>query len=203
MADAPATRRRGDELESAIFDAVWEELNDVGYAALTISGVAARARTSKPVLYRRWPSRAQLVFAALVGRTSKEMPPSDTGALRSDVITLLSQSAKKTDNYDYDVFWGLLAETYRDPELASLVRTGIIEAGRSGPLAIIVERAVRRGEVSPDRVTPRRISLPLDLVRNEVLARGSIDRRAIEEIVDDIYLPLLFDPRNDDAETTR
>jgi len=57
-------RRRGDHLEHALLAATWEELLAVGYANLTMDGVAARAHTSKPVLYRRWPTRPELVLAA-------------------------------------------------------------------------------------------------------------------------------------------
>lgn len=63
---APArTRRRGEALEHAIRLAALAELADVGYFQLTMEGIAARARTGKAALYRRWPSKRQLVFDAL------------------------------------------------------------------------------------------------------------------------------------------
>ena len=64
----PPTRRRGSTLEAALLQAAWDELTEAGYAAFTMEGVAARAKTSRAVLYRRWPNRPQLVVAAL-GRT--------------------------------------------------------------------------------------------------------------------------------------
>ena len=78
-----ATRRRGAALEAALLDAAWAELQDVGYARLTMEGVADRASTSRAVIYRRWPSRHELVIAALghqqpIGRG--RIP--DTGSLR-------------------------------------------------------------------------------------------------------------------------
>jgi AcrR family transcriptional regulator len=58
------TRRRyGAALERALLGAAWEELRESGYAGFTIDAVARRAGTSRPVLYRRWPNRAQLVLA--------------------------------------------------------------------------------------------------------------------------------------------
>jgi AcrR family transcriptional regulator len=51
----PATRRRGQILEHAIFDAVLDQLQTVGYTGLTMEGVAACAHTGKAALYRRWP----------------------------------------------------------------------------------------------------------------------------------------------------
>src|SRR5580658_8726409 len=59
------TRRRGAALEHALLDAAWAELQDVGYAALTIEAVADRAGTSRAVLYRRWRNRPELVIAAM------------------------------------------------------------------------------------------------------------------------------------------
>ena len=48
------TRRRGKELEDALYDATLAELAAVGYGGLTMEGIAARARTGKAALYRRW-----------------------------------------------------------------------------------------------------------------------------------------------------
>ena len=45
-------RRRGADLGKAILDAAWEQLTTEGYARFIIDTVRARARTSKPVLYR-------------------------------------------------------------------------------------------------------------------------------------------------------
>ncbi|MEO3765240.1 hypothetical protein [Streptomyces sp. B8F3] len=56
---------------------------------------------------------------------------------------------------------------------------------------MLVERAVARGEVDLSRLTERRIALPLDLLRNEILVRGSITPEAIAEIVDEVVLPLV------------
>ncbi|MEU4744544.1 helix-turn-helix domain-containing protein, partial [Actinosynnema sp. NPDC023658] len=53
-------RRRGEELNAAIYRATLEELAEVGYAKLTMERVAERARTGKAALYRRWSSRMEL-----------------------------------------------------------------------------------------------------------------------------------------------
>src|ERR1700712_5649711 len=90
LAESPSHRRRGDELEDALLLAAWAELQAGGYSALTYDAVASKAGTSKPVLYRRWPTKPDLVIAAmhhagLFGR--RELP--DTGSLREDVLTSL------------------------------------------------------------------------------------------------------------------
>ena len=84
-----ATRRRGAELDDAIYRAVFDELVDHGYVGLTFEGVARRAQTSKPVLYRRWPNRLDMVVAALTSASDDVIQASDTGSLAGDVEATL------------------------------------------------------------------------------------------------------------------
>src|ERR1700684_675894 len=84
------TRRRGAALEAALLDAAGAELQDTGYQAMTMEAVADRAGTSRAVLYRRWPKRAELAVAAL--RRHQPLlsgPIPDTGSLRGDVVALV------------------------------------------------------------------------------------------------------------------
>ena len=184
------TRRRGEALEAAIAAAVWAELAESGYAGLTVGAVAERARTSKAVLYRRWPGRAALVLAALTHHAPSAEDVPDTGSLRGDLLALLRTVAAGASVRSIDALWGLLAETARDPELAALVREQLAEMQRNGPIVAMFDRAVRRGEVDPARVTPRLLRLAPDLARSELLVYGVITDAAIVEIVDDVVLPL-------------
>lgn len=65
---SPTHRRRGAVLEDAIVEAVFAELSEVGYAAFTIESVAARAQTGKASIYRRWPTKQDLVLTAFCHR---------------------------------------------------------------------------------------------------------------------------------------
>src|ERR1700733_988652 len=88
-----ATRRRGAALEAAILDAAWNVLETDGWNGFTFAGVAERAHSSKPVLYRRWRTREDLLRATLRRRgetTRGEVP--DTGSLRGDTIALLTKA---------------------------------------------------------------------------------------------------------------
>ncbi|WP_053205225.1 TetR/AcrR family transcriptional regulator [Jiangella muralis] len=184
------TRRRGEALEAAIVDAVWAELAESGYAGLTVGAVAERARTSKAVLYRRWPGRAALVIAALSQHAPSTEDVPDTGTLRGDLLALLRTIAAGVSARSIDALWGLLTETARDPELAALVRTQLAELQRSGPIVVVFDRAVARGEVDAARVTSRLLRVAPDLVRNELMLYGAITDAAIVEIVDQVVLPL-------------
>jgi len=94
--DHTVERRRGKALEDAVLDAAWSELLDGGYASFTMEAVAARAHTSRPVLYRRWPNRADLAISdtAHPAPTSCESPRHGKSAWRSDrfAATILKRS---------------------------------------------------------------------------------------------------------------
>lgn len=188
----PKSRRRGAELEQAILEAAWAELNEVGYAALTIEAVAARAATSKPVIYRRWNNRAELVLAAWGRQRPVRQQTPDTGALRSDLLALFARISHGADTMMNEMIAGVMGETFRHPEVAALLH----ERLRSAPLFEVVQRiadrAVDRGELPPVRLSPRAGRVPIDLVRSESMLHGTpVPESTLEELVDEIYLPLL------------
>lgn len=193
MNGSPDTRRRGSVLEAAIFDAVWEELAEHGYAGLTVAKVAERAATSKPVLYRRWPNRAHLVYAALASRHRTITPP-DTGSLRADLLDLMSAVVRVSTNVTPDVLWGLLAESAGDSALAATVRDELVDMLPEQLAATVVAHAEERGELSPRPRSARELTLPFDLIRSEFFARGRVNPEAIQEILDQVALPLLRQP---------
>lgn len=183
--DARARRRRGAELESAILEAAWEELTAVGYANVTMEGVADRARTGKQVLYRRWRNRADLILATMRRRVvpiADDIP--DTGELRGDVLALLRRMARRYHEVGPDIMHGLAAEFGDlDPDFLTIM---------ADVMATILKRAVARGEIRPEAITRRVTTLPVDLFRYEMLlTRGSLPETSSVEIVDEVFLPLL------------
>jgi AcrR family transcriptional regulator len=191
MAEA-RSRRRGQELEEAILDAVWSELCDTGYAGLTMEGVATRAATSKPVIYRRWPSRAELVLAAWSSRQPPANQPIDTGSLRSDLLALFTRIARRADSMMSETIAGVMGEAFRDPEVLDLLKAQLRSAPLTEAITRIVSRAIERGELPPTPLPARATRLPLDLVRGEAILEGSpISDEDITGMVDEIYLPLL------------
>ncbi|WP_432831607.1 TetR/AcrR family transcriptional regulator [Dactylosporangium sp. CA-092794] len=180
-------RRRGAELEAALLDAVWAELAEKGYLGLTMEGVAARASTGKQVLYRRWPSRPQMVLAAVRHRWSSladDLP--DTGSLREDVLVLMGRMAQRFDQLGPDLINGLLADADAGEAMPEA------QGRMAEAMAAVLSRAVARGEADPARLTPRVATLPSDLLRHELLLyRHRPTTQTITEIVDDIFLPLV------------
>jgi AcrR family transcriptional regulator len=188
----PASRRRGEALEQAILHAVLVELAEVGYAKLTIDGVARRAQTSTPVLYRRWPSRAGLVLAAVGCQASPAGEIPDSGDLRADLLAHLRRVAQRFDGVLGEAVRGLLVETLRDDELSTLLQAQVGRLTSQAEIVTILQRAADRKDIDPGAVTPRVVALPLDLLRNEVVVRGTpVPDAAVVGILDDIVLPLL------------
>ncbi|KWX85403.1 hypothetical protein AMQ83_24935 [Paenibacillus riograndensis] len=188
--DKLKTRRRGKELEAAILQAVREELNERGYSNLTMDGVAERSGTSKAVLYRRWTNRAEIVLAAIRERVPlplEEVP--DYGNLRDDVCGVLRSMNQNNIEVMMKAFYGLVTEIGGMP-LASLI---FPEGRNNRTMTIVLQRAVDRGEISAEAVTPRMLTLPADLARNEIILYNKpMSEQTIAEIVDEVYLPLVL-----------
>jgi AcrR family transcriptional regulator len=185
MSETVAHRRRGAALEQAIFDAVWDELAETGYARMTMEGVAARARTGKQVLYRRWPSRPELVLAAVRARSGSILDRApDTGSLRRDALELLRHMAARQRELGTETIRGLLLDAAElDPE--SLTRISELWGG-------ILEHAVRRGEIGPAPVPRAAVASISDLLRYRLLVSAQpVGGPDLEELVDEVFLPLV------------
>jgi AcrR family transcriptional regulator len=186
------TRRRGAELESAILDAAWEQLITEGYEHFTVDTVAARARTSKPVLYRRWKSREDMLRATVRHRgAANSLPAPDTGTLRGDLLALLTD-ANTDRNPMAALLSSMLGSYYNKTGPTPAELRAEFRGQRGSAVEVVVNRAVERGEVDPARLTPRIIDLPFDLFRNEMLMTlKPIPDHVLRQIVDDIFIPLI------------
>jgi AcrR family transcriptional regulator len=186
------TRRRGAELEAAILDAAWEQLTAEGYEHFTIDTVAARARTSKPVLYRRWKTREDLLRAAVRHRGAADPPPApDTGTLRGDLLALLT-AANTTRNPMVALMSSMLGSYFNQAGPTAAELRAAFLSQRGSAVGKVVSHAVERGEIDPARLTPRIIDLPFDLFRNEMLMTlKPVPDHVLRQIVDDIFIPLV------------
>ena len=186
------TRRRGEQLEQAILEAAWAELSEVGYTALTIESVAKRAGTSKPVIYRRWPSRAHLVIAAWARQRPVESVTPDSGSLRADLVWLFTRIANRMAGMMSETITGVMAEAFKHPEVQELLRDRMDSAPLAHSVRRIVANAVTRGELRPVELPALTCRLPLDLIRAEAIFYGApVTDETLGAMVDEIYLPLL------------
>lgn len=164
---------------------------DAGYGRFTIDAVAARSATARSVLYRRWPSRQDLLEATLKHRGAVDVISTpDTGRLRDDVIAVLTEFNERRSRI-VGLFTARLGAYFEEEGSSPAdVRHLFLPDGPS-VMETIVERAVARGELGPTPLPARIVSLPTDLVRHELLmTMAPVAPEAIVEIVDDIFLPL-------------
>ena len=131
-----ATRRHGKELVRAIHEAVLAEVAEHGYAATTYEGIATRAGTSKPVLYRRWPTKASMVLDAFLEASPGLTVPSDTGSLSGDLKAFLRNAQSMMERAGRQTLLSLLAEL--GPSAGEAVRELLFARGADiiGPLLL-------------------------------------------------------------------
>ncbi|WP_082502061.1 TetR/AcrR family transcriptional regulator [Williamsia sp. Leaf354] len=142
-------RPRSAAVDAAVARAVLAALSERGYRAMTVDGIAQSAGVAKSAIYRRWPSKAEMVFA-LVIHGSDISAPEDRGNLREDVtamveriVELLAAPAVR------GALPEILADLRSDPTVAERFRVSMIEPERA-LIATVVDRARARGEVRDD-----------------------------------------------------
>lgn len=186
-----ASRRRGDELEQAILDAAFEEFCEVGYAGFTMEGVARRAGTSKPVLYRRWSNRMEVMLACVESRLPNADTVPDTGTLRGDVIALITLAHGRMNMIGRTAMLSVLADISAAPEANGPLLAKLVNEITDLLNQAVYARAIARGEMTEAHLTERLRRLPIDLVRSEVILFGVVDPATLESIVDEVVLPAL------------
>ncbi|WP_198414072.1 TetR/AcrR family transcriptional regulator [Cryobacterium adonitolivorans] len=186
------TRRRGAELNQAIYRAALEELAASSFEELSFEKIAPKAGTGKSVLYRRWGTTAELVLDALKDYDAglgRPLVP-DTGTLRGDLLVLLTTFARVLDEPRGRALRPLLTQRPRLPELFTHVMSEVI-LPHQAVLLDCMHRAVDRGEAAPERATARTAAIGPRLIVAESLDRGTVPDAEVEAIVDDVLLPLL------------
>lgn len=172
-----------------LLDATLEVLADTGYDRLNLDVVAARARASKATLYRRWPSKADLVVAAFAHAIGHAGDVPDSGSLRKDLLYAVGQICGEMRRLG-DLIAALMPEMRRNPELGAAFDHQFIQP-RYATVAEIFRRAADRGELREDID----LSLIWDVVPGLLLYRTLSPGRTLtddtaRQLVDHILLPL-------------
>lgn len=194
MTESTPGRRRGHELENAIFEATLEELSEVGYANLRMESVAARARAGKASLYKRWPSRAHLVRAAVRHRgTTRDMPFAPTGDVRADLERVMHRIAAFQEGPDGEAIRGYVGELTAASDGEEL--RDDIERPRVRMVTEIFEAGIAAGVLRPEALTPRLVNLAPSLMTHYFLTRGEpAPQEVVDEILDLVVMPLIAEP---------
>jgi AcrR family transcriptional regulator len=189
-------RPRSERAHEAILEAALELLVEEGFSRMTIEAVATRAGVGKATIYRRWPSKAELVAEAVAGMKDHQLSAVDTGDVREDLFQLGRQALKSKDATEVtDVMVKLMAARARYPELQEAFLRQVIEPRRR-IVAETLRRGVARGEIRQDIDVDLAMDVILGLLsyRSMVSARhAGIDaaslRRLIDVVLDGIATP--------------
>lgn len=176
-------RPRDAHVDQVIVEAACDVLAAAGPSGFTIDAVAAHAGVGKATIYRRWPSKVELLLA-VAQEAVFEIGDPDTGSLRTDLVVFLTQMGDKFRNTMAGrVLPAVLAEAAGNPEMRHLVAQFIAE--RRQLARGILSRGVERGEL-PDSAD---LDLLLDLVTGPMFVRVlltqmPVDERVMERTVD-------------------
>ncbi|MEU3838554.1 TetR/AcrR family transcriptional regulator [Streptomyces sp. NPDC028635] len=174
-AGAPVRRPggRSARIRAQVLAAVREQLVERGYDELTVDAVAARAGVHRTTVYRRWRDVGGLLADVLDAAGDEEWRPADTGTLEGD-LAAVNAEVETALAADPPVTAALIAASFRSEEAARALRRFWEE--RYARAAVVVERAVRRGECPRDTCA-RRVLLAASgpLYHQMVLVRGASD----------------------------
>src|SRR4030095_12989493 len=185
------TRRRGETLDRAIFDAVLDQLQTVGYVGLTMDGVATRAHTGRAALYRRWPRKEDLVVDALEHALPSPTDLPDHGNVRDDLLDLLRRMTAIVNSPAGCALQCLMSETERDESFARLLHERVKEP-RKRMFLDLLTRGAARGPVRPTGAAQLGSEVGPALVMQRFLAEGApVPDDYVVSVVDDVVMPLL------------
>lgn len=175
-----AGRPRSAEADRAILDAALDELVECGWDGLTVEGVAARAGVGKTTIYRRYPSKVDLMLAAAQVLALDKEPLPDTGSLAGDVralgrsyVTMLTRSRVGR------VLPATITAMARSPEVARAHRRFVAE--HRALITDLIGRAVERGELAPGAD----VELFVDMLFGPLFYRVFISKQPVGERVVD------------------
>jgi AcrR family transcriptional regulator len=164
---------------------------EVGYRALTMDAVAARAKAGKATIYRRWDSKLDLVIDSCNQLVSEHISEPDTGSLHGDLREFLMAFAKFLSGSSGKAAQALVGELPHEPELAEAFRATFLMSQRD-TLKRILERATARGEVSGE--APKGILIELAgaaLTYRLMITGDPLDATFVDKFLSAVLMPLL------------
>jgi AcrR family transcriptional regulator len=139
-------RPRDARATPAILAATLQVVADEGFAGFSVDKVAAQAGVGKATIYRRWPSKEDLIHEAF-GQVVNDLPKPDTGTLRGDLIAFARELLQQMDAMPAmaQVIPALVAESAWDPRLQRVLDQLTAERDECG--LDVIHRAKARGEL--------------------------------------------------------
>ena len=179
------TRRRGKELENALFDATLAELAAVGYGGLTMEGIAARAKTGKAALYRRWTCKHDLVQAALLYALPPVPEPRSDRTARENLLAVFAAHCDVLSGKTAFPGLAIMTQLLHEPELRAIFADAVV-APRLRITESILAAGVATGELHA-ALTPYTARVGPALINQQMMLTGAPpNKRQLSHIVDTV-----------------
>lgn len=163
-------------------------LAEHGYDGLTVDAVASEARASKATVYRRWPSKAELVLAAFIEGICQIAVPPETGTLRGDLLQIGEKICQQGSQLASTIR-AVLVEASRHPALGDALQHQFLDQ-RKVLLQHVLRQAVDRGEITEDAIADELWDLlPGYLIYRSIIPGQPPTRRTVQALVDDFIMP--------------
>ena len=190
----PAKKRalvRGEPVVHGVLRAAIEELARTGYRALRIEDVALRAGVNKTTIYRRWPTKIELVRAALASDAESQLVAPQTGSLRSDLLALGRIFVRLASSAEGQSVMRMMMAEGSDPEVVDLEKS-LRTTFECVPTSIVTN-AVARGELPPSGGEPVLLDAFIGAIHHRIFMMNEpVSDEFLVRLVDVILLGALL-----------
>ena len=167
-----------------------ELLQEHGYDRFSVEAVATRAKASKATMYRRWPTKADLVLAAFIEGTRESASPPNTGSLRGDLLEIGRATCERAREHT-PTMRAVLNEMSHSPGLQAVMQEQFVLQRRLVFESVLAD-AVKRGEIPSAAIHEELFDLMAGyLVFRSVMSDRPPTDETVEAVVDRVLLPLL------------
>jgi AcrR family transcriptional regulator len=182
--ETPLSQQRGDKFVRLVLEATLKRLANVGYERLSVPDIAESAAVNKTSIYRRWPSKVELVRDALASAMTHANEPPNTGSLRGDLIELAKIVATFMLSPVGKSIIQIMLSAGADPELRAMARSAYGQSNSSGPW-LVLKRAIERGELRAD-VEPSRVLFTLAgaIMHRVLVEQNDVTDAVLGQIID-------------------
>jgi AcrR family transcriptional regulator len=180
-------KRRGEPVVRRVLETTLDQLALVGFERLSIPAIAALAGVNKTSVYRRWPTKTELVRGALTLSFERAMDPPDTGNIRSDLLCMARVAAGFFESRRGGSLLRMLLAEGVDPDLRDVAVSMLREEEIALPRAL--KRAIERGELRRDTDTKVVLFTMVGALLHRVfIEQASVSEGYLQRLVDLLLL---------------
>ncbi|MDT5187817.1 MAG: hypothetical protein QOI28_68 [Mycobacterium sp.] len=189
----PADASPWSPREAELLAVTLQLLQQNGYDRLTLDAVATTAQASKATVYRRWPTKAELVLAAFIEGVREAAVPPDTGTLRGDLLQLGETILEQTRQHA-STLRAVLVQVSNNPALMEAMQREFIDH-REALLRFVLQQAVDRGEIDGAAISDDVWDvLPGYLIFRSIIPNRPSSKDTVRALVDEVLIPSLTRP---------